>query len=110
MNVIGKLAVLVVFCAGAANASPFLVSGPWPLPPAQQPTTCSYQEGATVVTVPVSVNPDASVYCKWDLASISRAAHNYQVWASNVWGDSAQSPFSFSAQVPAVASGLVVTP
>lgn len=95
----------------AAHASPSLVSDPWPLPPAAQPSTCLYQEGTSAaVSVPVTKNVDGSVYCKWDLASVTRAAHSYQVWVSNPWGESAKIPFAFSAAVPAGTTGLQVVP
>lgn len=99
----------VVVCAGAVQAAPFLVSDPYP-PTAAQPTSCMYQEGSNpAVSVPVTTGA-AGGFCKFDLATVARAPHDYQVWVSNAWGVSVKVPFSFSAQVPAATSGLAVTP
>jgi hypothetical protein len=116
------LGILCILLSGVAVASPSLVSGPLiydtggsgtPVPAADAPTiTCSYQENTSpVVSVPATpVSSNDSAICKWDLASVTRAVHAYQVWAGNMWGQSAKVPFGFSAVAPAGMTGLRVTP
>lgn len=96
----------------SAQAAPFLVSDPWPASGAQ-PTSCVYQEGtaAEVASPIVRVSAtDTRVYCRWDQANITRAAHTYQVWARNQWDKSTKVPFVYSASVPGAPTGMRITP
>lgn len=105
-----RILFLVVLVAGPALSVPYLISDPWPLT-GPQPTSCVWQEGtAAELVIPVASQANNQVYCKIDLGDVTRAAHNWQVWARNLWGDSAKVPFSFSAVPPTAASNLRVSP
>jgi hypothetical protein len=102
-------AILAIFPC-LAWASPFLVSDPWPTT-GSMPTSCLYQEGTTTaVETAVVVNAQGAPFCKFDLASVTRASHTFSVWARNAWGDSNHVPFAFSATVPADPTGWRITP
>ena len=100
------LAVLLFF-AGSAMASPFIVSDPDTSGAADQ---CVYQEGTSAAVSTPLVNGG----CKIDLASVTPGQHNLQVWfRSSLWGvDSAKVPFSYAR--PAAGGtgpgGLTITP
>lgn len=97
---------LLWLSSGQALGTPFVVSDPWPAT-GPQPTHCVYQEGAAAeVATPVALQNDGRVYCRIDVAGVTRAAHSWQVWASNLWGVSAKVPFAFSAAPPTAVLGL----
>jgi hypothetical protein len=108
------LGLLLSCGCAAAHGSPFLLSEPW-LAGEAQPTTCSYRDDSdNIVTAPVVLNPDNSVYCKFDLAAVTNApyaqSHHYKVWANNALSASPAATFSYSAQALAAPSGLAIGP
>lgn len=102
----GIVVGLGALATAKSEAAPLLLSDYYPVTGAQ-PTSCSYQEGTKPkVTTPVQVNPTTgAVRCNFDMATIGKGLHSMDVWASNGWGDSTKTPFSFDASVPAAPSG-----
>lgn len=79
----------------AAVASPFIISDPYPTTVAQPERCHLIVDALPDMNVPVTVNADASVFCKWDIASIANGTHQSTVTACNTLGCSTAVKFPF---------------
>lgn len=99
------LAAVMLFAVGAFAQGPYLTCDPYPTTVAQPDDFVIVLNGATYYSAAVE-NPDGSRYLLFDLNGLYNPGPNDTlVWARNVWGESAQVPFAFTAEPPAAPTG-----
>jgi hypothetical protein len=109
---------MAIACSGIAQASPFVVSDPYPMASSPQPTHCGvWLNAAAKIEIPVTAGP-AGVYCKYDVGGVPSGANTVKMShiyhdAVDPWGDleSPQSaPFTFNRPItPSAPTGLSVS-
>ena len=110
------LILSVLIAVATANASPFVVSAPYPLeanltdtdPPLPEAFVIVFDTGAPITVLPSFMPaPDGRLYLKYDLVSVARGKHVIKVKATHsVWGESVEVPFTFRAGTPQAATGV----
>ena len=97
---------LFVFSLTTTQAAPFLTCDPYPPDKAQPDTFLVLVGTAAPIASPAFRNPDGSVALRYDLAGVGAGPQTVRVRAKNAWGESADTPFTFTAGAPGVVSGL----
>jgi len=96
------MALIALFAfAQFSHAAPFLICDP-------QTNVTHYVvtlDGDTS-TAPAFDLGDGTLMLKYDLAGIPAGAHNVQVKAKNLWGESIPVPFDFTKALPDVPGGI----
>ena len=104
------LILIALIAAGTVQASPFIVSGPYPLeanltdtdPPLPENFVVVLDNGAPVTVAP-TLNATGQIYLKYDLVSVNKGKHTIKVKATHsIWGESAEVPFTFRSGSPVV--------
>ena len=108
---------MLVLWAAAAQATPFVVSDPYPLASTPQPTHCGvWLNAVPKAEIAVTAGP-SGVYCKYDVGTVATGSHTIKmshIYRNPVdpWADleSAQSnPFTFQRpDVPGAPTGAAL--
>ncbi len=102
------LALITMLVPSIAFGSPFLTCDPYP-PEDKVDQFVVMLDGVETISAAV-VLEDGSTVLQFDLAGIKNGAHNVQVKAKNMWGESVYSvPFDFLSGPPTPPSSINIT-
>lgn len=104
------IVVLLLIPVMAQAAGPFLVCATVPATSVQPSSYTVVLDTAPSVDVLAQVNTDGSVQLHWDLANVTTGAHVVGVKAKNIWGESANVPFSFTKAIPGAPTSIGISP